>query len=160
QLCERFEEVVAAALEITDGCPSGCARGCIDYLFTFRNAFFHKHLNRHVAAERFKAWADVLLVQHDIPPKLPTEGRGLARVLSTRKRRSFAQCCSAPAFRTRAGGTRFLSGCRLTLRGPIAFSPETIPTIRARAYTWMGSASISTETPPRETATEGFARNS
>jgi hypothetical protein len=73
QLCERFKEVMAAALEITDGCPSGCARGCIDCLFTFRNAFFHKHLNRRVAADRFKAWEDVLLVQHDIPPKLPTE---------------------------------------------------------------------------------------
>jgi hypothetical protein len=73
QLCERFKEVMAAALDITDRCPSGCARGCVDCLFTFRNAFFQKHLNRHAAADRFKTWGDVLLVQHDIPPQLPTE---------------------------------------------------------------------------------------
>jgi len=62
QLCDRFKEVMAAALEITDRCPSGCARGCIDCLFTFRNAFFHKHLYRRSAADRFKSWGDVLLV--------------------------------------------------------------------------------------------------
>jgi hypothetical protein len=73
QLCERFTEVAAAALEMSDQCPSACVRACVDCLMTFRNAFFHAHLNRHVVADRLRMWGDRLVFQHDVPPRLPSE---------------------------------------------------------------------------------------
>jgi hypothetical protein len=70
QLCARFSEVVAVALLLVTDCPSQCARSCIDCLNTFRNAFFQKHLNRELAAERLRTWGDQLQSGHDIPPKV------------------------------------------------------------------------------------------
>lgn len=71
QACERWDEVVAAALAVTDGCPSLCERSCIDCLQTFRNAFFHRHLDRHIAGERLRDWGQSLAFEFDIPAKLP-----------------------------------------------------------------------------------------
>ena len=71
QLCARFGEVAAAACEVVDKCPSSCSRACIDCLFTFRNASFHRRLNRHLAMERLKEWGPTLGDSHPIPPKLP-----------------------------------------------------------------------------------------
>jgi ATP-dependent helicase YprA (DUF1998 family) len=71
QACERWEEVVAAAVHALDGCPSLCERSCIDCLQTFRNSYFHRHLDRHIAAERFRDWGEALSFAHDIPAKLP-----------------------------------------------------------------------------------------
>jgi hypothetical protein len=71
QICARFGEVAAAALEVCANCPADCATACIDCLHTFRNAFFHQHLNRHVAADRLRVWGSELTFAHDIPPKLP-----------------------------------------------------------------------------------------
>ena len=51
QACERWADVVAAALVAVEGCPGVCQRACIDCLHTFRNAYFHWALDRHVAAE-------------------------------------------------------------------------------------------------------------
>ena len=71
QACGRWPEVVTAALTVLDGCPSLCERSCIDCLQTFRNAFFHRHLNRHVAAERLRDWGSGVEVAHVIPARLP-----------------------------------------------------------------------------------------
>lgn len=71
QACARWGDVVAAALAVLDGCPSLCERSCIDCLQTFRNAFFHRHLNRHVAAQHLRDWGDGLEVAHVIPVRLP-----------------------------------------------------------------------------------------
>jgi ATP-dependent helicase YprA (DUF1998 family)/SOS-response transcriptional repressor LexA len=71
QLCDRFPEVVKAAREVVEGCPSACARGCVDCLFTFRNAFFHKHLDRQLAARQLQAWGESLELSHEVPPKHP-----------------------------------------------------------------------------------------
>lgn len=71
QICARFSEVVETALEAVEQCPSACARGCVDCLFTFRNAFYHKHLNRLLAIEKLKAWGPTLLLSHEIPQRLP-----------------------------------------------------------------------------------------
>lgn len=68
QLVHRWEEVVAAALDVAETCPSACATSCPDCLQTFRNAHTHKHLNRHVVAERLKAWGGSLPASHEIPP--------------------------------------------------------------------------------------------
>jgi hypothetical protein len=56
QLCERFEEIAAAAREVVQDCPSVCDTSCIDCLQTFRNGNYHKHLNRKIALERLDAW--------------------------------------------------------------------------------------------------------
>ena len=71
QICARFPEVAGAMLEVVDQCASMCARGCVDCLFTFRNSFFHKHLNRHLAAEKIREWGERLDFSHDVPARLP-----------------------------------------------------------------------------------------
>ena len=73
RLCERFETVVQVALEIVENCPSACETSCVDCLQTFRNAYYHQSLNRRLARERFHDWGRRLSVDHDIPPKYPTE---------------------------------------------------------------------------------------
>jgi ATP-dependent helicase YprA (DUF1998 family)/rubrerythrin len=69
QLMERWPEVIAAAWEVVEKCPSNCATACPDCLQTYRNAHTHKYLNRHVAIDRLKSWGDKLVYSHLIPPK-------------------------------------------------------------------------------------------
>jgi len=67
QLCERFEEIAAVAREVVEDCPSACETSCIDCLQTFRNSYYHKHLNRKLALERFIEWGAILAKDHAIP---------------------------------------------------------------------------------------------
>ena len=71
QLCERFAEIVPAALEVVENCPAVCGSSCIDCLQTFRNAYYHRFLERAVAKERIEEWGWSLSVGHDIPPLQP-----------------------------------------------------------------------------------------
>ena len=71
QLCERFAEIVPAALEVVESCPAVCGSSCIDCLQTFRNAYYHRFLERAVAKERIEEWGRSLSVDHDIPPLQP-----------------------------------------------------------------------------------------
>jgi ATP-dependent helicase YprA (DUF1998 family) len=73
QICGRFPEIVAAAKVIVDGCPSACAASCIDCLQTFRNGFYHKHLDRKLALGKLTAWGERLALAHDIPSKQPSQ---------------------------------------------------------------------------------------
>ena len=68
QLCERFEEIARAAREVVDDCPAVCGTSCIDCLQTFRNACYHRFLERAAARERFDEWGQRLSIDHDIPP--------------------------------------------------------------------------------------------
>ena len=72
RLCERFETVVQVALEIVENCPGACETSCIDCLQTFRNAYYHRSLDRHLARERITDWGHRLSVDHLIPPRHPT----------------------------------------------------------------------------------------
>jgi ATP-dependent helicase YprA (DUF1998 family) len=74
QMIERWTEVTAAARSALENCPSACARACIDCLQTFRNAYYHDHLNRHRAIERMREWGDQLQFAHDVPQTMPTAG--------------------------------------------------------------------------------------
>jgi len=76
QMVAQWPEVVAAARAVVERCPSRCATACVDCLYTFRNAFYHQHLNRHRAAERFRAWGESLSFTHDLPPRLPATDAG------------------------------------------------------------------------------------
>jgi hypothetical protein len=71
QACERWAEMVTAALAVVTDCPSVCQRSCIDCLQTFRNAFVHRYLDRTLAAERLQTWHTQLTVLHEVPPRLP-----------------------------------------------------------------------------------------
>lgn len=71
QLLERFTEVVAAMRPLAEQCPSGCERSCNDCLRTFRNVFYHEHLNRHALSELIQRHGEALTFQHDIPPRMP-----------------------------------------------------------------------------------------
>lgn len=76
QMTGRWSEVVAAARAIVENCPSACATACVDCLYTFRNVFYHPHLNRNIAADRLQTWGETLTFTHDIPPRLPTADVG------------------------------------------------------------------------------------
>ncbi|MEY3739694.1 MAG: hypothetical protein RLZZ192_370, partial [Pseudomonadota bacterium] len=73
QICANFDEIVAAAKGIVDGCPSACDVSCVDCLQTFRNGFYHKHLDRKLALEKLTVWGECLALAHDIPPKQPSQ---------------------------------------------------------------------------------------
>lgn len=76
QMTARWAEVVEAARTIVENCPSACATACIDCLYTFRNTFYHSHLNRNTAADRLRTWGKELTFTHDIPPRLPSLDTG------------------------------------------------------------------------------------
>jgi len=71
QALDRWPEVVAATTELLEGCASVCERSCIDCLQTFRNAFFHVYLDRHVAIDRLRKFGSAMHFAHDIPVRLP-----------------------------------------------------------------------------------------
>ena len=71
RLCEHFATLVEVALEVVDKCPALCESSCIDCLHTFRNAYYHQYLNRHLARERIEEWGQNLSFDHDIPPLNP-----------------------------------------------------------------------------------------
>jgi SOS-response transcriptional repressor LexA len=72
-VCKRFGEIVQIARDIVEKCPSACEASCIDCLQTFRNAFYHKALDRKVALERLQAWGETLTTTHPIPAVQPTQ---------------------------------------------------------------------------------------
>ena len=71
RLCERFPEVVQAALEVVGNCPALCQSSCIDCLQTFRNAYSHRFLDRHKALEKLWEWGTALSFAHEIPAQQP-----------------------------------------------------------------------------------------
>jgi SOS-response transcriptional repressor LexA len=80
QVCARFEEIRAVALEVVKDCPGACETSCIDCLQTFHNSYYHKYLNRKIAQERLEAWGARMAFAHEIPAvqaEARTEGKGL-----------------------------------------------------------------------------------
>lgn len=71
QYCERFAEIHVAALNVVEHCPAACDTACVDCLQTFRNGFYHRHLDRHVAAQLLQTWGTALAFLHDIPVLQP-----------------------------------------------------------------------------------------
>ena len=76
QVCERFAEVVEAAREVAGACPGRCESSCIDCLETFRNAYYHRHLDRGTAHERLDEWGRQLAFDHGIPRQQPDAPSG------------------------------------------------------------------------------------
>ncbi len=74
QLCERFGEIVEIATDVVSNCPSACQHSCIDCLQTFRNSYYHRHLDRKIAAELLRSWGPRLAFSHEIQPHKPEPG--------------------------------------------------------------------------------------
>ena len=51
QLIGRFQEIRDEAVNILQTCPSACQTSCTDCLQTYRNSFYHPHLDRHRALQ-------------------------------------------------------------------------------------------------------------
>ena len=71
QVCERFQEVVQVAREVAGACPGLCESSCIDCLQSFRNAYYHRYLDREAARERIDEWGQQLSFEHEIPRQQP-----------------------------------------------------------------------------------------
>ena len=68
---ERFGEIVQAAREVVADCPAVCGSSCVDCLQTFRNAHYHRFLDRAAVRERLDEWGAHLSFDHDVPPLQP-----------------------------------------------------------------------------------------
>ena len=51
QLVGRFQEIRDEAITLVQTCPSACQSSCTDCLQTYRNAFYHPHLDRNRALQ-------------------------------------------------------------------------------------------------------------
>jgi ATP-dependent helicase YprA (DUF1998 family) len=71
QMIARWSEIVEAARQLLNDCPGQCGRACVDCLMTFRNSFYHRHLNRHWALTCLQEWGPVLMFSNSIPDRLP-----------------------------------------------------------------------------------------
>lgn len=71
QLTARWSDVRAAAIELITHCPSACESSCIDCLQTYRNRFYHEHLDRKRAAEVLGGSESPLTLAYEIPEHLP-----------------------------------------------------------------------------------------
>ena len=87
QLVERFAAVVQAAEVVVDGCTSDCDHSCIDCLQTFRNGYYHRHLNRKTALECLRQWGRELSSSHPIPAATPAGKEPTAQPVNEAERR-------------------------------------------------------------------------
>lgn len=74
QMLTRWGEIVEAALEVADRCQAVCSTSCVDCLQMFRNAYYHRYLNRHVASDSLKEWGGSIVFSHDVPAKQAAAG--------------------------------------------------------------------------------------
>lgn len=71
QIRDHMAEVVTAGISLAQGCSGACDKSCVDCLQTFRNAYYHKHLNRHTAARLLMECGSTVTQLHSIPPQQP-----------------------------------------------------------------------------------------
>lgn len=69
RIVEHFGEIVCMARAIAEGCPSRCERSCIDCFQTYRNSFYHEHLNRNLWLDELAGMGERLADRHAIPAK-------------------------------------------------------------------------------------------
>ncbi|MFC1743114.1 DEAD/DEAH box helicase [Candidatus Riflebacteria bacterium] len=72
QITERFTEIINEAKIILEDCPSDCQTACIDCMYTFRNAFFHRFLMRKIGSDKIDALGIKIEFSHQIPACLPS----------------------------------------------------------------------------------------
>ena len=87
QMLERWGEVVARALEFVDSCPAQCDSACSECLMDYRNAFYHRFLDRRIAADLLRQLGGKVEPGHQIPPRMPgvaDRGPGATNVAEAR----------------------------------------------------------------------------
>lgn len=72
QMIEKWPALVEKARQLVETCPSACDSSCTDCLQRFRNAFYHRFLDRHVASDFFVLSGDSIPLTHYVPALLPT----------------------------------------------------------------------------------------
>jgi hypothetical protein len=72
QMIEAWPELIQAAKVLVQTCPSACESSCPDCLQRFRNAFYHRFLDRHVASAFFDQAGETVAFAHDVPSLLPS----------------------------------------------------------------------------------------
>ncbi len=72
QLLAQFPLIAAKAQELAATCPAACETSCVECFQTYRNAFYHKHLDRRVIIDRFSQWGSAVVPTHPIPAKQPS----------------------------------------------------------------------------------------
>ncbi|MCC6356514.1 MAG: DUF1998 domain-containing protein, partial [Verrucomicrobiae bacterium] len=71
QLIARWSDVVDRARAIVTNCARDCSSACIDCLMHFRNAHYHHHLDRHVAARLFAESGGAIELRTPVPAAMP-----------------------------------------------------------------------------------------
>lgn len=51
QILENMDQICETAVEILAACSANCEKSCVNCLQTFRNAFYHRYLDRHIAVD-------------------------------------------------------------------------------------------------------------
>lgn len=70
QMVARWPEVQARAVGLSGECAGQCKTACIDCLLHFRNAHYHRHLDRHLAGRLLASLGPQLTPLFDIPPSV------------------------------------------------------------------------------------------
>ncbi|MES2438547.1 MAG: DEAD/DEAH box helicase [Verrucomicrobiota bacterium] len=71
QMIEAWPKLIDAAKHLVETCPGVCDSSCPDCLQRFRNAFYHRFLDRHVASAYFDAEGNAVTFSNAIPPLMP-----------------------------------------------------------------------------------------
>ncbi len=69
QFRANFDAVLAAAVDTVANCPAACPRACVDCMLTFATGHYHRHLDRHRAADSLASWGTSLVFDHEIPSR-------------------------------------------------------------------------------------------
>ena len=73
QITERWPEIVDRMRELAETCAGACDKSCPDCLQTYRNAFYHEHLDRTRLTDALDLRGRSLELSHAIPAVLPAE---------------------------------------------------------------------------------------
>lgn len=72
QIIDKFQYIYEAAVGFMQNCSSGCEVACINCMQNYRNSFYHKYLDRHVAIEFLQEHGATLKSAYAIPAKKET----------------------------------------------------------------------------------------
>jgi hypothetical protein len=67
QIINNFKTVTETTLKLIKDCSGACQTACVNCLQTYRNSFYHKHLDRHEAKKILEGRKNELKFQHAIP---------------------------------------------------------------------------------------------
>lgn len=67
QILINFDKVCEEALRLLEGCGGACEKSCVNCMQNFRNMFYHKYLDRHIAIDFLRTGLGSLRIKHGIP---------------------------------------------------------------------------------------------